>query len=615
MMSTSPSCYSHDQTAFLKKGHHLSKKSCQVKISQVYLRDKPIFLRGRTPLSIPFGDTFVVPSDRCLLHHDINYLIGLRDAIFMEQSKGLSIMFLQSVIRNFLESSSSQSQKKLKLFLFENLLLCPQILFNENLQCLASQQSIDRHENLDAYRCRLFAITCLRLAAGEILGKRSKVIVLVSGHDDPVHQLLSEEPMISMLPFTAFLEQYFGKSSSLDYENLINQKAEETTSIQQYSNGGRLYLPHEPPSNLKDDLSKGLAFRGTLSVYKHNPFEAQVEVIGSDPTLPASQNTTDKFCILIKGRLDMNRAVDGDEVCVRLHERGLRQRATASTLLTSSAPSDSPDMDGDAPSAIFDDKDFQLDAVSSSGVTSTDELSVFSADAMPMGRVVAILRPKRSEVVAMLPIKQEEAAGVAASGASTSSDSSRLSNSLSSFVTEREEHVLAIPCDHRLPKVRVRTRQWARLQGQKVIVVIDEWPADSMFPNGHMVRTLGDPNDWRTEVQALMIQNSVFPQPFSAMALACLPVIMGPASVELKATESDKTITGDEKQVAATKHKWVDSGWQIAPHQLNKRLDLRQTRCVFSVDPPGCQDIDDAMSAQWKGPGLVEVPKLNSFPN
>ena len=37
------------------------------------------------------------------------------------------------------------------------------------------------------------------------------------------------------------------------------------------------------------------------------------------------------------------------------------------------------------------------------------------------------------------------------------------------------------------------------------------------------------------------------------------------------------------------------------------RVDLRSARRVFSVDPPGCCDIDDAMSCEWLGPGQMEV--------
>jgi len=66
----------------------------------------------------------------------------------------------------------------------------------------------------------------------------------------------------------------------------------------------------------------------------------------------------------------------------------------------------------------------------------------------------------------------------------------------------REACLLLPPVDPRVPLVRVRTRQWARLAGQRVVVAVDGWPADSAYPNGHIVRVVGDAGDWRTEVRA-----------------------------------------------------------------------------------------------------------------
>jgi exosome complex exonuclease DIS3/RRP44 len=43
--------------------------------------------------------------------------------------------------------------------------------------------------------------------------------------------------------------------------------------------------------------------------------------------------------------------------------------------------------------------------------------------------------------------------------------------------------------------------------------------------------------------------------------------------------------------------------YQIPADELARRLDLRKTR-VFSIDPPGCKDIDDALH-------LIELPNGN----
>ena len=38
--------------------------------------------------------------------------------------------------------------------------------------------------------------------------------------------------------------------------------------------------------------------------------------------------------------------------------------------------------------------------------------------------------------------------------------------------------------------------------------------------------------------------------------------------------------------------------WQVPEHDALQRRDLRKTHRIFSVDPPGCQDIDDTMHAK-----------------
>lgn len=43
----------------------------------------------------------------------------------------------------------------------------------------------------------------------------------------------------------------------------------------------------------------------------------------------------------------------------------------------------------------------------------------------------------------------------------------------------------------------------------------------------------------------------------------------------------------------------IDGRWNIPEEEIEKRRDLRNS-IIFSVDPPGCQDIDDAMHAKSK---------------
>jgi exoribonuclease R len=50
-----------------------------------------------------------------------------------------------------------------------------------------------------------------------------------------------------------------------------------------------------------------------------------------------------------------------------------------------------------------------------------------------------------------------------------------------------------------------------------------------------------------------------------------------------------------------------ETGWEIDREEISKRLDLRKSCRIFSVDPVGCQDIDDAMHARELPNGDIEV--------
>jgi hypothetical protein len=47
--------------------------------------------------------------------------------------------------------------------------------------------------------------------------------------------------------------------------------------------------------------------------------------------------------------------------------------------------------------------------------------------------------------------------------------------------------------------------------------------------------------------------------------------------------------------------------WAVPATELARRRDLRQTRHIVSIDPPGCQDIDDALSVHLLANGNYEI--------
>ena len=144
------------------------------------------------------------------------------------------------------------------------------------------------------------------------------------------------------------------------------------------------------------------------------------------------------------------------------------------------------------------------------------------------------------------------------------------------FVSSREEYTLLSPVDKKLPKIRIKTRKLSKLTGKYVLIAVDDWPIDSKYPNGHFISIVGENSDWRSNIECILLSHSISRKKFSPEALACLPALENPG-VPWEASDG----TG--------------------------RVDLRSHRDVFSVDPPGCVDIDDAMSVHWLKAGHIEV--------
>jgi exosome complex exonuclease DIS3/RRP44 len=150
----------------------------------------------------------------------------------------------------------------------------------------------------------------------------------------------------------------------------------------------------------------------------------------------------------------------------------------------------------------------------------------------------------------------------------------------SSIASQRrkQQTVFLIPMDKRIPKIRLRTRQADELLGKRILATIDVWNEDSRYPEGHFVRSLGDLETKGAETEALLLEYDVQYRPFPRGVLDCLPK------------------EGHDWKVPAD---FEDPAWK-------GRRDLRDL-LVCSIDPIGCQDIDDALHAQLLPNGNFEV--------
>ena len=142
----------------------------------------------------------------------------------------------------------------------------------------------------------------------------------------------------------------------------------------------------------------------------------------------------------------------------------------------------------------------------------------------------------------------------------------------------KQQTVFLIPMDKRIPKIRLRTRQADELLGKRILVTIDAWDQSSRYPEGHFVRSLGDLETKGAETEALLLEYDVQYRPFPKGVLDCLPS------------------EGHDWKVPVSTD---DPGWQ-------SRKDLRDL-LICSIDPVGCQDIDDALHASPLPNGNYQV--------
>jgi exosome complex exonuclease DIS3/RRP44 len=132
--------------------------------------------------------------------------------------------------------------------------------------------------------------------------------------------------------------------------------------------------------------------------------------------------------------------------------------------------------------------------------------------------------------------------------------------------------------DRKIPKIRLRTRQVAELVGKRILITIDAWDRSSRHPTGHFVRSLGELETKAAETEALLLEYDVQYRPFPKTVLDCLPK------------------EGHDWRVPASTD---DPGWR-------DREDLRHL-LICSIDPIGCQDIDDALHSRPLPNGNIEV--------
>jgi len=159
------------------------------------------------------------------------------------------------------------------------------------------------------------------------------------------------------------------------------------------------------------------------------------------------------------------------------------------------------------------------------------------------GSVVGIIERKVRDVVACLDAEDEE--------------------DIARDPRAKRSSALCVPMDAKIVKVKILTRRARELVGARFVVRIDGWQTHQRYPAGRLVKILGPAGDVDVEMAALLARFDIPSEPFGQSALAELPR--------------------------------EGANWVVPPSEVDARRDLRHHRAC-SIDPPGCTDVDDALS-------------------
>ena len=366
------------------------------------------------------------------------------------------------------------------------------------------------------------------------LSKAKKIPTVVMLSDDRENLRKAREHGLSVSSLAEYVQ------GLEDGENLLDMVAEAQGQGSFKKLGPTLYPEYYSTSKMMTGVKAGLMHQGIFNVSPYNYLEGSIKVA----TFPKP--------LLVLGRDNINRAVDGDVVVVEVLPQDQWKEPSVKIIEEETITrNENADVEEGADFVSERERKALQDEVRKTQKASSE------SKAQPTAKVVGVIKRNWRQYVGHLD----------PSSASKSSSQGR-----------RQENVFLIPMDKKIPKIRLRSRQTAALLGKRLLVTIDAWDRDSRHPVGHFVRSLGDLETKAAETEALLLEYDVQYRPFPKTVLDCLPK------------------EGHDWRVPRDT---ADPGWR-------DRADLRDL-LICSIDPPGCQDIDDALHARKMPNGNFEV--------
>ncbi|KAK3394765.1 hypothetical protein B0H63DRAFT_461887 [Podospora didyma] len=506
---------------------------CSSKLCRSCLTTAPKDAAGRT---IPFvlsedpAGTSAFPQGHYLVP-DTNALLSAMD-LFEQSSAFYDVVILQIVLEELRNRSLPLYNRLIGLTKSEDKRFY--VFFNEfRLETHVARgdgESVnDRND-----RAVRKAVAWYAEHLGRIKGKKAPAIVMLSNDRDNLRKARQEG--LHACSLGGYVKQLKDGDRLLD----MIPDTEDREIVKDKRPGDNLYPEYFTISKMMTGVKSGLLHQGIFGVSPYNYLEGSIRV----PAFPKA--------LLVLGRENINRAVDGDLVVIEVLPKD-QWKEPSTQVIEEEAVTKNENPDTEASEDFISEKErkaLQEDVKRTHSKTT-------EGHAQPTARVVGVAKRNWRQYVGHI-------------------DQSSISQS--GQQGRKQDSVFVIPMDKKIPKIRLRTRQVAELLGKRILVTIDSWDRSSRHPSGHFVRSLGELETKAAETEALLLEYDVQYRPFPKTVLDCLPK------------------EGHDWKVPASLE---DPGWK-------DREDLRGL-LICSIDPIGCQDIDDALHCKPLPNGNLEV--------
>lgn len=221
-------------------------------------------------------------------------------------------------------------------------------------------------------------------------------------------------------------------------------------------------------------VKAGRYYQGTFHPSPYDVTEAHVTVC-LDPNEKSKRTQ-----VLVKGRENQNRSIDGDIVVIALLPKS--EWSVPSNLAIGV---EDADVDSDV-------EESEIDVSKSAKKVDT---SAGKREPAPTGRVVAIAQRSWRPYC----------------------------GTVSEASYKGGDRALFVPIARSIPKIRVRSRRVKEFIGKRVLLIVDKWDRNSLHPSGHIIREIGSSGDKEAETEVILIENGIPTRKFSDAAMACLP--------------------------------------------------------------------------------------------